>query len=700
MAELDIDWQKLNELDGLELKEGVFKAIQDASYALQSEAIDDPGLMEAVPRLMELIDSHSDELKSFRGLASSLARSTGLWNYIDTEIANSDDAFVAEAVTAQELGGITFHREQIIALNSLLAGKNLILSAPTSFGKSLLVDALLATGIYRRVAIVLPTIALLDEFRRRFRARFQNRYHVIMHPSEKAIDEPTIFLGTQERLIYRDDLGKLDLTVVDEFYKLDPARRDERNVILNAAVYRLLKKSRQFFFLGPNIDKVSVSTDSRWSFEFLRTRFSTVAVDTLDLQFVENKHERLIEEVGDSSNWPALVFVSSPDRANKLAMEMMQHRTIVNGDTSSFADWLKANIGENNFLSEAVGYGFGVHHGRIPRSIATKMVRLFDQQKLPILLCTSTLIEGVNTAAKTVMIYDKKIANRDYDFFTFANIRGRAGRLGQHHIGKVMIFNDLPEKTELEVNPILFEEDLNFPDEYIVHLDKPDRSPRSDSRMDYFEEQLQLENDELRIAASVGLDVALALRHQVAGLVQKSDLLLWREWPRYEQIKELCNIIWEALLNSEKRPVSVLGAYSASQLTYRINELRKSDTLREFLLSQDNTYLGQPERRDSIFQFLRTCEYGLPQHFSVVELFAKQIWGDVDYSLLIGGISSWFRPEILKELDEEGIPIQLAERFYLEDDDKVRLKERLREICDKRESRITEFERDWLLDSL
>ncbi|MDR3736417.1 MAG: hypothetical protein P4L10_12880 [Acidobacteriaceae bacterium] len=50
-------------------------------------------------------------------------------------------------------------------MNSLLAGNNLALSAPTSFEKSILIDALLLEDRYRRVAIVLPTIALLDEFR-------------------------------------------------------------------------------------------------------------------------------------------------------------------------------------------------------------------------------------------------------------------------------------------------------------------------------------------------------------------------------------------------------------------------------------------------------------------------------------------------------------------------------------------------------
>lgn len=699
MTNLQVDWKALNQLNGAELKLATFKAIQEASYAVQSASLDDPSVLEAVPRLAELIDLNVDELGEFRSIVSSLARSTGLWNYIDTDYADIEDAFLAEAVTAPELGGITFHREQINALNSLLAGKNLILSAPTSFGKSLLIDALLATDLYKRIAVVLPTIALLDEFRRRFQGRFSGKFKVVMHQSEASTDEPTIFLGTQERLILREDLGQLDLTVVDEFYKLDPARRDDRSVTLNAAVYRLLKRSKQFFFLGPNIDSVYTSSGSSWKFEFLKTRFSTVAVDTLDLRHIENKRERLIEEIGEDANWPALVFVSSPDKANKLAIELSE-KMAVSEDTSGFADWLKSNIGENNFLSEAVEYGFGVHHGRIPRAIAARMVRLFDQRKLPVLLCTSTLIEGVNTAAKTVMIFDKKIANEDYDFFTFSNIRGRAGRLGQHHIGQVMVFNDVPEHSEMEVSPTMFADDENLPDEYIVHLEERERSKRSDSRFQYFTDQLALEGDDLKLASSIGFEVAIMLKQEVEISLAKSNGLIWVNWPDYDEIKELCSVVWNALAKLKKRPANTLGAYTVGQLTFRINKLRHHHTLKNFLLEQDQTFKGQPEGRDNVFQFLRACEYGLPQHFAVVELFVKKNSYGADYNLFLGSISSWFRPEILKELDEEGIPIQISEKYYIDGDTKDSLKQRLLALCQLEDALLTEFECDWITEAL
>lgn len=358
------EWQAVAGLSGDELKELVFSFFQRLSADIQTAGSDDPTILESVPRLAKLLED-KEELKSFREPLSALARATGLWNYIDREHASVPDLLLAEAVTAPELDNITLHREQIEALNVLLSGRNLILSAPTSFGKSILIDALLSTGRYQRIAIVLPTIALMDEFRRRLTRRFGEQFQLVMHTSDKAEGDRVIFLGTQERLVNRADLGQLDLTVVDEFYKLDPARMDDRSLTLNAAVYKLLAKSGQFFFLGPNIDGVRFTEGTRWRFEFLQTRYSTVAVDTYDLSNVEDKQSRLIEEAARKENWPALVFISSPDKANGLA-EVISEQHTFSQEGDQLADWLRSNVGERSLLAQSVAAGVGIHHGRIP----------------------------------------------------------------------------------------------------------------------------------------------------------------------------------------------------------------------------------------------------------------------------------------------------------------------------------------------
>ncbi len=686
-----VDWVEVGRNSGDDLKRSVFRLLRSASTAINGEHGENPKLLEVVPRLADLIATRP-ELNSFREAYSALARATGLWNYIDRSAADTADAIVAEAVTADELG-VTFHREQIAVLNDLLAGRNVILSAPTSFGKSLLIDALLATGKYRRIAIVLPTIALLDEFRRRLRRRFRERFDVIMHPGDVVGDGPTVFLGTQERLLNRNDLGSLDLTVVDEFYKLDADRKDERSASLNAAVYRLLGRSRQFFFLGPNIDTVRVAERGRWQFEFIRTRFATVAVDTFDLRGSEDKHERLLEEIGKDENWPALVFVSSPDKANALASEAADEMAVSEG-RGEFAGWLAENVGSKWSVGRSVRYGFGVHHGRVPRAIASHMVRLFNTGYLPVLFCTSTLIEGVNTAAKTVLIYDKSINRADYDFFTFSNIKGRAGRLGEHHVGRVFLFNEPPAQVEMEVAPTLFSDDDNAPDDYVVFLEDEDKSDVVEDRITELKNSLGLDPAGLRLAASVGLEVVAEIKRNVENRLRFSRALVFRGYPSYDVLKILVNIIVQV------KRASDYGAKSEGQLALRINRLRKAKTIKQFLREHDDTLKEKEQDFDLIFKFLRACEYGLPQIISIIEIYVKRQHPEADYHYFLRELARWFRAEELKNLDEEGVPIQITERFRQDGDTYASLVARLTAAVTSETSDLSSFERAWVANAL
>ena len=690
MTVTQAQWHEIERLEGAALKGRVFSILQETARDIQALQVDDPLVLSVVPRLANLLETRR-ELESYREAFSALARAVGLWNYIDKDRGDYRDVMVADAVTSDALDGITFHREQIGALNTLLSGRNLVLSAPTSFGKSLLIDALLASGRYKRVAIVLPTIALLDEFRRRLEKRFGDRFPLVMYHSQEAPPEGNvIFLGTQERLINRPDLGQLDLAVVDEFYKLDPRRQDDRSSTLNAAVYQLLNRSKQFFFLGPNIETVRYSADTRWKFEFLHTRFATVAVDTVDLRGIKNKQERLTEELAREDNWPALVFISSPDRANKLATQLAEDPF---ASVSDFPEWIDENFGPDWDLSKIVSAGIAVHHGRIPRSVASHFVRLFNSGDLPVLICTSTLIEGVNTAAKSVLIFDKQIARRDYDFFTFANIRGRAGRLGQHHIGSVYLFHAPPEQGTVEVEPPLFGDLDEASDEFVVHISDEDTSPAINDRVVALADAMRLTKAELRLASSVGLEDAAALKQHTERASRQRALVHWAGMPGYKEILAVCRIICEV------RNPNEFGVRSAAQLAVYLMNLRSNNTLKGFFRWYSDSYRGDASGQDNVFRFLRACEYGLPQLFSVVEMFANRI-RTTNYGLFIAGMPRWFRAEVLKNLDEQGVPVQISERFLQRDDTIKSLSARLIEEARSRQSQLTTFERKWVLSAL
>src|ERR1700728_1734396 len=108
------EWAQISALSGMELKGRVFSVLQQTAADIQMKDRDDPEVLSVVPRLAELIETKS-ELSSFKEAFSALARSAGLWNYIDRTAADSRDQLIAEAVTVPELDDITLHREQVAA---------------------------------------------------------------------------------------------------------------------------------------------------------------------------------------------------------------------------------------------------------------------------------------------------------------------------------------------------------------------------------------------------------------------------------------------------------------------------------------------------------------------------------------------------------------------------------------------------------
>jgi hypothetical protein len=139
---------------------------------------------------------------------------------------------------------------------------------------------------------------------------------------------------------------------------------------------------------------------------------------------------------------------------------------------------------------------------------------------------------------------------------------------------------------------------------------------------------------------------------------------------------------------------------SARQLTLFLTKLRSSRSLKAFFQWYTESYQGEPSGQDGVFKFLRACEYGLPQLFAVVELFAARLRPSTSYALFTAEMPRWFRPEVLKNLDEQGVPVQIAERFYRNGDTLSSLAERLVAVARSRGASLSEFEQRWVLDAL
>ncbi|MFX8668623.1 DEAD/DEAH box helicase, partial [Acinetobacter baumannii] len=80
-----------------------------------------------------------------------------------------------------------------------MSGENVILSAPTSFGKSLIIEAIVSSLEFNNIVIVVPTIALMDELKRKL-SKYNEYYKIITQINQQSSNN-NIYIFTQERVL-------------------------------------------------------------------------------------------------------------------------------------------------------------------------------------------------------------------------------------------------------------------------------------------------------------------------------------------------------------------------------------------------------------------------------------------------------------------------------------------------------------------
>ncbi len=293
---------------------------------------------EARDLLIRVLDRLDEIPSRLLDLVQALVRSHGLFPYLQdiAELPIQDQLAYETHRPFPSIGeNIVFHTEQAIIYERLLAGENVVLSAPTSFGKSLVIDAVLSARDFRNAAIVVPTLALMDETRRRL-SKQRERYKIITHGTQSP-GARNLYIMTQERMLDMSELPNIDFFVVDEFYKLDPAHSDDRSNRLNLLLRQLIASGAQFYLLGPNITELTAGAAEALRATFICTGFTTVATDVERVNVTNSQLPdtlaRTCREVGPGT----LIYCRSPKRTREVARWLIEHNVGGGKDLDSAA---------------------------------------------------------------------------------------------------------------------------------------------------------------------------------------------------------------------------------------------------------------------------------------------------------------------------------------------------------------------------
>lgn len=642
------------------MDEYVFEVCSEINNCLNNGKEDD-----ARNKLIRLLEYLDENQISYSPLINALIRAVGLYPYMDINTSDWRDAFVYNLFKA-DVGleeDKVLHREQYRLLSALIEGKNIAVSAPTSFGKSFVIDAFIKIKKPTNVAIIVPTIALTDETRRRIYKKFAKEYNIIT-TTDAPLKDKNIFIFPQERaLFYVNKIDSLDILIIDEFYKSSKIFDRERSASLIKAIIKLGELSKQKYYLAPNITQIEENPFTR-DMEFMRLDFNTVFLNV----------ENLFPEIGNDSEkkvnsflklhreikGKTLIYAGSFANIKTLSDLLLSSTNEADSKLLvDFSDWLGKNYDYSWNLTLLTRRGIGVHNGALHRSLSQIQVKLFEEENgLNRLISTSSIIEGVNTSTENVIVWMTSGRGLNFNNFSYKNLIGRAGRMFKHFIGNIYVLAKKPDDTETQLT-------IPFPDEILGDLDKDHYSKiltrEQVAKIDQYEKEMEVlvgnAYREYKNESSLQSQDSTLLKNIAKKL--KSSPNSWECLRRLEDtdVTQWDNALYKIL---ELNPGAWEAKYSSYVEFIKIISQNWNLSIPELLQELDKTGIGL----DLFFKLERNISFKLATLLGDLNLLQKSILKrGIELSSFIKKISYAFLPPVVYHLEEYGLPRMISKKI-------------------------------------
>lgn len=378
------------------------------------------------------------------------------------------------------------------------------ISAPTSAGKSFIVSQWLADFLKQEsqslIIYIVPTRALIQQVQQDIELllkteQIENTCISSLPLRTSVVDgKSNILVFTQERfhifLSCFEDNFACDLLIIDEAHKIGDS---SRGVLLQQAIESAVYKNMncRLLFASPMTENPEIFLEdapeqtrtSQLSSENITVNQNLIWVSQVPQQPKKWDVELIIENQPISlgkinlRSSPSItskrlpfvaftlanlkggnvVYVNGASDAEKTAKQIYDllerdHELEQDKDINNLIDLIKTTIHSKYILWNVLNKGIAFHYGNMPLIVRTEIERLFSINKIRFLVCTSTLIEGINMPCQSIFVRaPQKGRNIPMPLNDFWNLAGRAGRWGKEFQGNIICID--PKKLDVWKQP-------------------------------------------------------------------------------------------------------------------------------------------------------------------------------------------------------------------------------------------------------
>lgn len=350
-------------------------------------------------------------------------------------------------------------------------------SGPTSLGKSfILKDAIY--DIVRHpdldqhcIVVLVPTKALIGQTAADLRELLRDvpEVNVATFPSLplflRQAYPRTIFVLTPERLLryLSNPVRDIDYLIVDEAQKVIAKRDARASIYYHAIVETIRRFATKLVFASPSIENPQLFLElfGKTSNGALAVSERTVAQQRYFVDLIDRKQYHLSSAGDDdgrlqvdptaktaielvtslSGSRKSIVYINSSAKSAEFALDLAKALPKVNDPRiDAVIKFVKEHIHKDYFLTDALAHGVAFHHGKMPQEVREKVEECFSDPDSPLrfVVCTSTLLEGVNLPAKNIFVLNDTHGPAGFGKIDFENLAGRAGRLTYDFSGNVV----------------------------------------------------------------------------------------------------------------------------------------------------------------------------------------------------------------------------------------------------------------------